>query len=56
MPRKPPKKTKEEKIAENYFPVDESDLKYTIEKEYKKPDEKNLEEIVVKKKRNPEKL
>ena len=29
MRRKPPKKTKEEKLAENYFPVDEKDLKYT---------------------------
>ena len=56
MPRKPPKKTKEEKIAENYFPVDESDLKYTIEKEYKKPDERNLEEIIVKKKKKTRKI
>ena len=39
--------SREEKIAENYFPVDESDLKYTIEKEYKKLDEKDLEEIEV---------
>jgi len=48
MPRKPPKKSKEEKIAENYFPVDESDLRYTIEKEIKKPDEEDLEEIEIK--------
>ncbi|GAI36866.1 unnamed protein product, partial [marine sediment metagenome] len=34
MPRKP-KKFKEEKIAESYFPVDESDLKYTTEKKIK---------------------
>ena len=34
MPKKQ-KKTKEEKIAENYFPVDTSDLKRTIEKPYK---------------------
>ncbi len=34
MPRKL-KRTKEEKIAENYFPVDESDLKHTTEKQEK---------------------
>ncbi len=34
MPRKQ-KKSKEEKIAENYFPVDETDLKRTVEKENK---------------------
>ncbi|GAI93625.1 unnamed protein product, partial [marine sediment metagenome] len=34
MPKKP-KKFREEKIAEEYFPVDESDLKYTTEKEIK---------------------
>jgi len=33
MPRKQ-KKTKEEKIAESYFPVNEDDLKYAIEKKY----------------------
>jgi len=36
MRRKPPKKTKEEKLAENYFPVTKDDLRYAIEKEYKK--------------------
>ncbi|MBS3070932.1 DNA topoisomerase I [Candidatus Pacearchaeota archaeon] len=30
-------KTKEEKLAESFFPVDESDTKYGIEKEQKKP-------------------
>ena len=45
MARKPPKKTKEEKSAESYFPVDESDLKHTIEKEIKKVDEKDLIEM-----------
>jgi len=60
MPKKP-KKAKEEKIAESYFPVDKSDLKYTtekqekesqqsithgiIEKKYNKPDRKSLETI-----------
>jgi len=64
MPKKP-QKTHEEKIVEEYFPVDETDLKHTIEipvkepsgkikssveKEYKKPDRKSLE--TVKKKEN----
>jgi len=34
MPKKP-KKPRERKIAEEYFPVDESDLKHAIEKPYK---------------------
>lgn len=34
MPRKK-KKTKEEKVSEEYFPVDEGDLRYAIEKQYK---------------------
>jgi DNA topoisomerase-1 len=42
--RKKPKKTKEEKLAENYFPVDKNDLKFTIEKEYK-PQEIQVTEI-----------
>ncbi len=37
MPRKL-KKPIEERTAENFFPVDKSDLKYSIEKEYKKSD------------------
>jgi DNA topoisomerase I len=45
MEKKKRKKSKEEKVAENYFPVDETDLKYTIEKKYKKPDRKDLETI-----------
>ena len=53
MPRKPPKKTKEEKLAESFFPVDEHDLKYTIEKEIKKPNEENLEEIEIEGKKKP---
>jgi len=59
MPKKP-QKTHEEKIVEEYFPVDETDLKHTIEipvkessekikrfveKEYKKPDRKSLETV-----------
>ena len=34
MPKKQ-KKSKEEKTAENYFPVDETNLRHTIEKEHK---------------------
>lgn len=34
MPRKQ-KKSKEESLAENYFPVDETDLKYAVEKPFK---------------------
>ena len=47
MPRKSKKqdKTREEKIAENYFPVDESNVKGAVEKAYKKPDLKSLETI-----------
>lgn len=45
MPRKKLKKTIEEKVAEEYFPIDKSDVKYAIEKEYKKPDIKSLEKI-----------
>jgi DNA topoisomerase-1 len=39
------KKTKEERIAENFFPVNPADLKKTVEKEYKKPDRKSLEKV-----------
>lgn len=44
MPRKQ-KKTKEEKIVENFFPVDPTDLKKTVEKKYKKPDRRSLEKV-----------
>jgi len=36
MPRKS-QKPKEQKIAEEYFPVDAGDVKHAVEKEYKKP-------------------
>lgn len=36
MPKKP-KKTKEEKLAEDYFPADEEDLDYATEKQVKEP-------------------
>ncbi len=35
MPKKS-KKTREERLAENYFPIDADDLKYTVEKKVKK--------------------
>ena len=59
MPKKP-KKTREEKLAENYFPVDIDDIKQTVEKkvkknerrakqktekEYKKPERDSLETV-----------
>jgi len=59
MPKKP-KKTAEERVLENYFPLDEEDteratekivkesvpdFKYVVEKEYKKPERNSLETI-----------
>ena len=55
MPRKAPKKTKEEKVAESYFPVDKSDLRNAIEKEYKQFDEKDLQKTEVEGKKKPKK-
>ena len=49
MPPKKEKKTKEEKTAENFFPVEENDLKYTVKKPYRKADGKSLEKVLVKK-------
>ena len=48
MPRasKKPSKTKEEKIAENFFPIDKDDLKYTVEKPHKSIDPNELEKVV----------
>ena len=45
MPKKKQTKTKEEKTVENYFPVNESNLKHTIEKLYNQIDLKSLETI-----------
>jgi len=45
MPRKKILKTQAEKLAEGFFPVDETTLKHTIEKPYKKIDMKPLETI-----------
>ena len=43
--RRAPKKTKEEKLAENFFPVDEDDVKRAVEKKEKQVEEKSLEEV-----------
>jgi DNA topoisomerase-1 len=56
MPKKAKKKiqkTKEEKVAEEYFPVDKSDLRHAIEKEIKQIDPKTLEEVEVIGKKKP---
>jgi len=55
MPRKKQIKTKEEKVVENYFPVDESNLKNTIEKPYKQIDRRSLETIEKPKKKTRKK-
>jgi DNA topoisomerase I len=44
--RKKPEKSKEQKIAEGYFPVNETDVNYAIEKPYKS---KEIEVISIKK-------
>ena len=44
MPRKQ-KKSKEEQLAESFFPVDEDDVKYAIEKPYKTPNENSIIKI-----------
>lgn len=43
--RRKQKKTREEKLVENFFPIDEDNLKHAIEKKYKKPERKSLEKI-----------
>jgi len=43
--RRKPRKTKEEKVAEDFFPVDPKDIKRTVEKKYTKPDRKSLEKV-----------
>jgi DNA topoisomerase-1 len=47
MPRKSKKqtKTKEEKLASEFFPVDKEDIKYAVEKLYKRPDLSSLIKI-----------
>ncbi|MBI2044274.1 DNA topoisomerase I [Candidatus Pacearchaeota archaeon] len=43
MARRKPKKSKEEQLAENFFPVEQTNVKHAVEKEYKKP--VSLEEL-----------
>jgi reverse gyrase len=52
--RKKKQKPAEQKIAEEYFPVDETDVKYAIEKPYK-PLETEFIQIPIKQKRKKEK-
>jgi DNA topoisomerase I len=42
------KKSKEEKTVENYFPISEDNLKYSIKKEYSHPEYSNIEKIIKK--------
>ena len=51
MPPKKEKKTKEEKLAENFFPVEKNDLKYVVKKEHKEVDKKSTEKVLTKKKK-----
>jgi DNA topoisomerase I len=44
-------KTKEEKVAEEYFPVHPENTTSTVEKKYKKPDRKDLESVQKSKKK-----
>jgi DNA topoisomerase I len=53
--RKKREKTREEKAAEGYFPVNATDFKYTIEKPYKKPQTES-QEIILKKTKRPRKI
>jgi len=50
MPKKKPQKSHEQQTAENYFPVDEEDLRYAIEKKVKKIPELETVEKIGKKK------
>ncbi len=43
--KKKTQKSSEQQTAEEFFPVDTDDLKYAVEKQYKKPDKKSLEKI-----------
>ena len=57
MPTKP-KKTKEERTAESYFPIDTTDLKYTTEKIEKAPPKREeiLKGSIEKKYKKPERI
>ncbi len=56
MPKKK-KISKEEKLVENYFPINKDDVKYSIEKKYSRPDNASLETIIKKntKRKTPKK-
>lgn len=43
--RRKPEKTKEQKTAENYFPIDESSVQHAVEKVYKRPLSVEIPEI-----------
>lgn len=43
--RKKPEKSKEQKLAEGYFPVDERDVSFAVEKPYKRPLEVELASV-----------
>jgi len=45
MPKRKQTKSKEEKLAENFFPIDETSVSRGIEKQYKKPDYSTLEKV-----------
>lgn len=45
MPKRKRAKSKEEKLAENFFPVDETSISHSVEKQYKKPDYSTLEKV-----------
>ncbi len=45
MPRRKRAKSKEEKLAEEFFPIDETSVSHSIEKEYKKVDYSTLEKV-----------
>jgi len=49
--RKKPIKSKEQKLAENYFPVDANDVRYSIEKQYKQPGTGMAQTIIIKEKK-----
>ena len=48
MPRKQKKTSKEEKLVENYFPINKDDIKYSVEKKYSRPNYASLETVIKK--------
>ncbi len=59
MPRRKQKKTRAETSAEQFFPIEPEDVRYTVEKQYKQPDLSSLikvekeGEVVLKKAQKP---